>query len=85
MSLAFRAGLFNIGAQGQLVLGAIFAGYVGFAMDLPPGLHLVVAILAACLGGALWGAIAGVLCLLAAIAILAIREPRPITLEQVPA
>jgi simple sugar transport system permease protein len=53
--------LFNIGAQGQLVLGAIFAGYVGFAMDLPPGLHLVVAILAACLGGALWGAIAGVL------------------------
>ena len=61
VTLAFRAGLFNIGAQGQLVLGAIFAGYVGFAMDLPPGLHLVVAILAACLGGALWGAIAGVL------------------------
>jgi ABC-type uncharacterized transport system permease subunit len=61
VTLAFRAGLFNIGAQGQLVVGAIFGGYVGFAMDLPAGLHLVVAVIAAALGGALWGAIPGLL------------------------
>ena len=36
MTLAFRAGLFNIGAQGQLIMGAICAGYVGFTWDLPP-------------------------------------------------
>ena len=61
VTLAFRAGLFNIGAQGQLVVGALVAGYVGFTWDLPPGLHLVVAILAGMLGGAIWGATAGLL------------------------
>jgi general nucleoside transport system permease protein len=61
VTLAFRAGLFNIGAQGQLVMGAIFAGYVGFSWDLPVGLHLIVALLAGLLGGAVWGGIAGVL------------------------
>ena len=61
VSLAFRAGLFNIGAQGQLIVGAICAGYVGFTFDMPPGIHLVVALVAGVLGGALWGAIAGVL------------------------
>ncbi|WP_432888454.1 ABC transporter permease [Kribbella sp. CA-245084] len=61
VSLAFRTGLFNIGAQGQLIAGAILAAYVGFAWHLPPGLHLIVAILAGLLGGALWGGIVGVL------------------------
>ena len=61
VTLAFRAGLFNIGAQGQLVIGAIFAGYVGFTWNLPAGLHLLVALVAALLGGALWGGIAGFL------------------------
>ena len=61
VSLAFRAGLFNIGAQGQLVIGALFAGYVGFGWSLPSGLHLLAALVAGLLGGALWGAIAGVL------------------------
>ena len=37
VGLAFRAGLFNIGAQGQAILGAILAAYVGFAWHLPPG------------------------------------------------
>ena len=46
VTLAFRAGLFNIGAQGQLIMGAICAGYVGFTWDLPPGLHLLVALVA---------------------------------------
>jgi general nucleoside transport system permease protein len=61
VSLAFRAGLFNIGAQGQLLVGAIFAGYVGFTWDLPAGLHLLVALVMGVLGGAIWGGIAGLL------------------------
>jgi general nucleoside transport system permease protein len=61
VGLAFRAGLFNIGGQGQIIMGAIFAGYVGFAWHLPLGLHLLVAIIAGILGGALWGGIAGLL------------------------
>ena len=59
VGLAFRAGLFNIGGQGQVVLGAVFAGYVGFAWHLPVGLHLLVGILAGILGGALWGGLTG--------------------------
>jgi len=59
--LAFQAGLFNIGGQGQIIMGAVFAGYVGFAWDLPPVLHLVVAIVAGIIGGGLWGGIAGLL------------------------
>ncbi|RJK95287.1 ABC transporter permease [Vallicoccus soli] len=61
VALAFRAGLFNIGAEGQIVLGAVCAGYVGFAWDLPVVLHLVVALAAGLLGGAVWGGIVGVL------------------------
>jgi general nucleoside transport system permease protein len=61
VSLAFRTGLFNIGAQGQLIMGAILAAYVGFAWNLPPVLHLVVAIIAGLAGGALWGGIVGLL------------------------
>lgn len=59
--LAFRAGLFNIGGEGQIIVGAIFAGYVGFGMDLPIGIHLVLGVLAGLVGGALWGGIVGVL------------------------
>ena len=35
LGIGFRAGMFNIGAQGQIILGAIFAGYIGFAFQLP--------------------------------------------------
>jgi len=59
VALAFRAGLFNIGAQGQAIWGAILAAYVGFSFSLPYGLHLLVAIAAGVLGGAVWGGIAG--------------------------
>jgi general nucleoside transport system permease protein len=61
VALAFRAGLFNIGAEGQIILSAIAAGWVGFALDLPPVLHLVVAVLAGIAGGAVWGWIPGIL------------------------
>ncbi len=61
VTLAFRAGLFNIGAQGQLIVGAVCAGYVGFHYELPPVVHVLAALLAALVGGALWGGIIGVL------------------------
>ena len=61
VALAFRTGLFNIGAEGQIILGAVFAAYVGFAWDLPIGIHLVLGVLAGMLGGAIWGGIAGIL------------------------
>lgn len=61
VGLAFRAGLFNIGGQGQMIAGAIGAGYVGFAWHLPSGIHVLAAVLAGAVGGALWGGIAGFL------------------------
>ena len=61
MAVAFRSGLFNVGGQGQIILGAVVGGYAGFAWDLPAGLHLLVAVLGSLLGGALWGAVPGLL------------------------
>jgi simple sugar transport system permease protein len=61
LGVGFRAGLFNIGAQGQVILGAAMAGIVGFQFHLPMGLHLLVAVIGALLGGALWGFIPGLL------------------------
>ena len=61
LGMGFRAGLFNIGAQGQMMIGAMFGAYVGFAWHLPVGLHLLVAVLACAIGGALWGFIPGIL------------------------
>jgi ABC-type uncharacterized transport system permease subunit len=62
VAFAFRAGLFNIGGNGQFIVGAIAAVWVGSSFaDMPSFLHIVLAILAACAAGAFWGAIAGVL------------------------
>jgi simple sugar transport system permease protein len=61
VALAFRGGLFNIGAQGQATMGVIFAGMVGFTLPLPPVLHLFVALIAGAIGGMLWGFIPGIL------------------------
>jgi general nucleoside transport system permease protein len=61
VGVAFRAGLFNIGVQGQLIMGAICAGYVGFAWKLPVGIHVLVALIAGILGGAIWGGLVGLL------------------------
>ncbi|WP_432505503.1 ABC transporter permease [Kineococcus arenarius] len=59
VALAFRVGLFNIGAQGQVVLGAVVAAWLGFTWDLPVVLHLLVALVGGLLGGAFWGGIVG--------------------------
>jgi simple sugar transport system permease protein len=61
VGVAFRSGLFNIGVQGQLIMGAICAGFVGFKWHLPTGIHVIVACLAGIVGGAVWGGIVGVL------------------------
>lgn len=61
VGLGFQVGLFNIGGQGQMLIGAIFAGWIGFALHLPVGIHLTLAILGGLLGGAIWAGVAGVL------------------------
>jgi len=62
VALAFRAGLFNIGGQGQYIAGTVGAVWVGSSFEgMPHVLHVILAILAALAGGALWGGIAGVL------------------------
>jgi simple sugar transport system permease protein len=61
IAVAFRAGLFNIGAEGQLVLGGFAAGWLGSALPLPPWLALPVVLLAGALAGGVWGAIPGFL------------------------
>ncbi|MDJ0376356.1 ABC transporter permease [Cryobacterium sp. PH31-L1] len=61
VGLAFRVGMFNIGGRGQMLIAAGAAGYVAFAVELPAGIHLIVAILAGLLGGAIWGGIVGLL------------------------
>ncbi len=60
VALGFRAGLFNIGVEGQLFIGAIFAAFVGYSITgLPAIIHIPLAILAGALGGAIWGFIPG--------------------------
>jgi ABC-type uncharacterized transport system permease subunit len=62
VAFAFRAGLFNIGGQGQYTLGAIAAVWAGSSFSgMPAVLHIVLAIVLAALAGALWAGIAGVL------------------------
>lgn len=61
VALSFRAGLFNIGAQGQIILGAIVSGWVALNAGLPAIITLPLVILGGILGGAIWGGIIGVL------------------------
>ena len=62
VAVAFKAGLFNIGASGQFVMGAVFAVWVGVNFEgLPPLLHVTLGLFAGLLGGMLWGAIPGLL------------------------
>ncbi len=62
VAFAFRCGLFNIGGQGQYLVGAIVGVYIGSRFTTMPHLpHLLFGLVAAALGGALWAAIAGAL------------------------
>lgn len=61
LGMGFRAGLFNIGGQGQIVLGAIGAAYIGFSLNLPFPLHLIIAVFVAMIFGGIWGGTAGFL------------------------
>ena len=61
VALGFRAGMANIGAEGQMLVGALCAGWVGYAVDLPALLHLPLCLIAAFLGGAIWAALPAVL------------------------
>jgi ABC-type uncharacterized transport system permease subunit len=61
VGLGFRAGLFNIGGRGQMLLAGGAAGYVGFNFDLPVFIHLPLAIVVGTVVGALWAGLAGVL------------------------
>jgi simple sugar transport system permease protein len=61
VGLAFRTGMFNIGAQGQMLIAAAFCGWIGWSFPLPPVVHLIVALAAGVVGGAIWAGIAGLL------------------------
>lgn len=65
VALAFKGGLFNIGAEGQLALGAVASAWVGYALPgllgikLPAIIHLPLTVLAGVIAGGIWGAIPG--------------------------
>ncbi len=67
VAVAFKGGLFNIGAEGQLAFGAVISALIGYAlpgwlhMDLPWIVHLPLTVFLGMLGGALWAAIPGAL------------------------
>jgi simple sugar transport system permease protein len=62
VAFAFKAGLFNIGAQGQLLFGAITAAAIGFGIQgLPAIIHIPLALLGGAVAGGLYASIAGVL------------------------
>ncbi len=64
VALGFKAGLFNIGAEGQLYAGGILTAWVGFSplfANLSPVLHIGLCIIMGIIGGMLWGAIPGLL------------------------
>lgn len=61
VGLAFRAGMFNIGGRGQMLLAGAAAGWVAISVDAPAAIHLPLAILAGLVAGALWAGLAGFL------------------------
>lgn len=61
VAFAFRTGLFNIGAEGQYIVGSVAAAVVGYFFNGPAIIHIPLAILAGIMAGAIWAAIAGLL------------------------
>jgi general nucleoside transport system permease protein len=61
VAVSFRSGLFNIGGQGQLLIGAACAAWVGYSFHMPAIIHIPLTVIAGIVGGAIWAAIVGVL------------------------
>jgi ABC-type uncharacterized transport system permease subunit len=62
VSFAFRGGLFNIGGQGQYIVGAVFAVWLGSSLrSLQPAAHIALVVVVAAAAGAVWAGIAGLL------------------------
>ena len=61
IAFAFKTGLFNIGAEGQFIIGALVATILGYTLHLPAIIHIPLTMIVAGLAGGLWGAIAGFL------------------------
>ena len=61
VALGLRAGLFNIGAQGQMTFGALVAAAVGMRTGIPPVVHVPLTLVVGALAGAAWGALPGLL------------------------
>lgn len=61
VAFAFRGGLFNIGAEGQLYIGAIASTFVGYSLNWPGWILLPVCIIVSILAGAAWALVPGLL------------------------
>lgn len=61
VAIAFRTGLFNIGAKGQMILGAMISGYMGFTWNLPLVILLPLVVIGGAIGGGLVGGLIGLL------------------------
>ncbi len=61
VAFSFRTGVFNIGAEGQFVVGALTACSLGILLDLPMWIHVPLCVIAAALAGGIWSLIVGIL------------------------
>ena len=61
VAFSFRTGVFNIGAEGQFVIGGLVACVLGIVLKLPAGLHAIVCLVAAAAAGCIWSQIVGIL------------------------
>ena len=61
VAFSFRTGVFNIGAEGQFVIGGLVACVLGIILKLPAGLHAIVCLVAAAAAGCIWSLIVGIL------------------------
>ncbi|HOJ78002.1 MAG TPA: ABC transporter permease [Bacillota bacterium] len=61
VAFAFKTGLFNIGAAGQMLIGGLCATAIGLTLALPKPILLPIMVMAAIIGGALWGLVPGLL------------------------
>ena len=61
VAFAFKTGLFNIGASGQMMMGAYVAIHIGVLWNIPGMLHWIVALIGGLIGGLVWGLVVGLL------------------------